>query len=226
MTIKRLTRKESAEAMDSWISGGFVLPEVTKDYDELREGITALFQHAVDEQKGSVKSYEMDVCFGILLYEYFKKMTWFTERLASDDGFWRHLSLICVPNLVGKRWSNVNADHYYVKPSRIWLKSVWWYIHLSLTEDNTAKTKEMLLQKNFSTDTILNLVERTGRGGTNHEVYREIMSRYKLLIQVKEKDFRSIMKLNTAKAVVLEPVFCEGGVKGYVESIFSELSLK
>ena len=83
----------------------------------------------------------------------------------------------------------------------------------------------MLLSGNFSTDTVLNLVERTGRCGTNISVYRDIMIRYAALENVVDKDFRNVMKLNTAKAVVIEPVFSEGGVNGYVNSIFNELSL-
>ena len=110
------------------------------------------------------------------------------------------------------------------KPSRIWLKTMWWYFYLSFNKD-VETTKEMLLSEAFSTDTILNLVERTGRSGTNISVYRNIMSKYASLEDVSDKVFRSIMKLNTAKAVVIEPVFSTGGVSGYVDSLFNELSL-
>jgi hypothetical protein len=153
-----------------------------------------------------------------------KQKPWFTDRLASDDGFWRYLSLRVVPDLVGERWGNTNADHYYTKPSRIWLKTMWWYFYLSFNKD-VETTKEMLLSEAFSTDTILNLVERTGRSGTNISVYRNIMSKYASLEDVSDKVFRSIMKLNTVKAVVIEPVFSTGGVSGYVDSLFNELSL-
>lgn len=145
-------------------------------------------------------------------------------RLACDDGFWRHIALRVIPDLVGERWGESNSDHYYAKPSRIWPKTLWWFIHLSLC-GTTEDTKKMLLSGNFSTDTVLNLVERTGRCGTNISVYREIMVRYATLKDVADKDFRNVMKLNTAKAVVIEPVFSEGGVNGYVSSIFNELSL-
>ena len=222
MTIKRLTKKESAEAMELWISSGFVLPEVGKDYEDLRKDISIIFQTASEEKD----TYRMDVCFGVLLYDYLRNMPWFTERLASDDGFWRYLSLVCVPDLVGKRWGNDNADHYYVKPSRIWLKTVWWYVHLSLKDADTEKTRNLLLSANFNTDTILNLVERTGRGGTNIGVYRAIMEHYGALYGPKNKDFRSLMKLNTARTVVVEPVLYDGGINGYAISLFNDLSLK
>ena len=83
----------------------------------------------------------------------------------------------------------------------------------------------MLLSKVFSTDTILNLVERTGRCGTNISVYRDIMEKYSALNKVADKDFRNVMKLNTAKAVVIEPVFSVDGIPGYVKTLFDDLSL-
>ena len=51
------------------------------------------------------------------------------------------------------------------------------------------------------------------------------MSKYATLEDAGPKDFRNVMKLNTAKAVVIEPVFSLGGISGYVESLFNELSL-
>ena len=223
MKIERLSRKEAIEAMNSWIANSFALPTLGKDYAEIRNDLVTMFSQSQDEAE-IVQGYEMDVCFGAALFGYMKQKPWFTDRLASDDGFWRYLSLRVVPDLVGERWGNTNADHYYTKPSRIWLKTMWWYFYLSFNKD-VETTKEMLLSEAFSTDTILNLVERTGRSGTNISVYRNIMSKYASLEDVSDKVFRSIMKLNTAKAVVIEPVFSTGGVSGYVDSLFNELSL-
>ena len=225
MKIERLSRKDSIEAMNAWISSSYTIPVLGKEYSIIRNELIELYNDAVSSNNGSNQGYSFDVIMGASLYEYFKGKTWFTERLASDDGFWRYLSLRVIPDLVGRRWGNNNEDHFYTKPSRIWLKTMWWYFHLSITGSNTNETKKMLLSGNFSTDTILNLVERTGRYGTNINVYRSIMEYYSLLDKVSDKDFRKIMKLNTAKAVVIEPTFCEGGVNGYVESIFMELSL-
>ena len=223
MIIERLSRKEAIEAMNSWIANSFALPVLGKEYAEIRNELLVLFDQS-KEEADDTQGYSMDVCFGAALYMYFRQKPWFTDRLASDDGFWRHLSLRVIPDLVGKRWGNNNADHYYTKPSRIWLKTLWWYYYLSFNKD-VKTTKEMLLTDAFSTDTILNLVERTGRSGTNILVYRGIMSKYAAIEDAGPKDFRNVMKLNTAKAVVIEPVFSIGGISGYVESLFNELSL-
>ncbi len=224
--IERLTKKESEEEMKSWIHSSFSVPTLNnKDYIEVRNDLVTCFNESKAAVNGDIKSYEMDVQFGAHIYEYFRSRSWFTDRLASDDGFWRYLSLKVVPDLVGARWGNDNSDHYYTKPSRIWFKTLWWYYFLSLKSSDIEATKEMLLSNKFSTDTVLNLVERTGRSGTNVEVYRSIMAKYASLNKSIDKDFRRVMKLNTAKAVVLEPEFCIGGITGYVESIYQELSL-
>ena len=223
MIIEKLSRKEAIEAMNSWIANSFALPTLGKEYTDIRHELLDLFEQSKKEAKVT-QGYEMDVCFGSALYLYFKQKPWFTDRLASDDGFWRYLSLRVVPDLVGERWGNTNTDHYFSKPSRIWLKTMWWYYYLSLNND-AVTTKEMLLSDAFSTDTILNLVERTGRCGTNVLVYRNIMCKFASLKESRAKDFRGVMKLNTAKAVIIEPVFCIGGVSGYVDSLFNELSL-
>ncbi len=223
MRIEKLSRKEALEAMNTWIANSFTLPVLGNDYTIIRSELTELFVKA-KEKAEVVQGYEMDVRFGAALYHYLENKPWFTDRLASDDGFWRYLSLRVVPNLVGERWGNANADHYYTKPSRIWLKTVWWYFYLSFNKD-IETTEEMLLSKVFSTDTILNLVERTGRCGTNISVYRDIMEKYSALNKVADKDFRNVMKLNTAKAVVIEPVFSVGGIPGYVKTLFDDLSL-
>ena len=225
MKIERLTKKESIEAMNSWVGNSFTVPALNKEYSGIREDILQLFVETKDSITDGVKSYQMDVAFGACLYHYFRNKSWFSDRLASDDGFWRYLSLKVVPDIVGERWGNDNADHYYTKPSRIWLKSIWWYIFLSLRDGDVTATREMLLSRNFSTDTIINLVERTGRAGTNVAVYRAIMKKYDSLEGPTDKDFRKIMKLNTAKALVIEPMFCTDGIPGYVKSLFEELSL-
>lgn len=211
--------------MNTWRNSVFTVQPLGTEYAQLREDLMDLFKKAKEAAGDDVKSYQMDVHFGAALYGYFKTKSWFNERLASDDGFWRHLALKVIPDLLGARWGNDNADHYFTKPSRIWPKALWWYYELSYKNGSLTDTKALLLSRNFSTDTIENLVERTGRFGTNVGVYRLIMDKYAPLKDVVGKDFRRVMKLNTAKAMVLEPAFCEGGVTGYVDSLFKELEL-
>lgn len=245
MLYEELSLDKSVEAFDRWVNGDFqiqnrTLPNLSNSYQDLRNKLIDFFLKNI-HGKDDLDDYEKDVLFAIYLYECLKEIEGFSMRVAENDGFWRHLSLIVVPNLVSLRWENSDPeknnglpDHFYRKSVRIWLKSLWWYVHLSWYR-SSGETSELLLSNNFSTDTILNLVERSGRFGTYVEVYRAIMYYYgnmqpqKISSFAKKfedknngKLFRVLMKLNTAKLVTLNPELYLGGVDGYVKRLFEE----
>lgn len=103
----------------------------------------------------------------------------------------------------------------------MWLRVLWWYIYLSWqgSEDATIET----LKEN-STDEILQLVDRCGRGGYRVDLYRELM-RKNGLVEIAERRknqlFRKMMVLNTARVQVLEPELTTGGNRGYVETLYN-----
>ena len=90
----------------------------------------------------------------------------------------------------------------------------------------------------FTTDSILNLEERTGRKGTFINVYRYIMYYYSHIPQqvldeynknteTQQDDlFRIVMKLNTAKVMVVDPALYLGGEKEYVRSLFMDSGVR
>ena len=230
MIIKSFDSGRARTAMQQWIeSNGMLLPDLNAEDLSLREKILELFNSVKQ-----YKDYQLDVRLGIKLYNYFKECDWFNMRVASNTDFWRYLSICVVPNIVSERWPFDNEDHYWKRPTRIWLRAIWWYIHLTW-QDNEQKTMDLLLQpRNFSTDTILNLVERTGRMGTNIEVYRHLIYMYSQITESQYKDFyrrtgndlfRSIMSLNTIRSLVVEPALCDGGIKGYVTELFKILKV-
>jgi hypothetical protein len=165
---------------------------------------------------------------------YLKNQEWFSLRVAADDGFWRYLSLVVIPEAVAIRWGKDNEDHYWRLPRRIWPKQLWWYIHLSWNTDEKT-TMQILESTNCSTDTILNLVERSGKKGTCIDAYRWIVYFYsivppKVLSEYnknRKKDdlFRVVMKLNTARMLVAEPALCIGGFKGYANKLFVDAGM-
>lgn len=226
MIFKTLNKHESKIAMDEWINTKNI-PKLTEGYQRIRNDILEIYKH-IDGKK----DYELDLYFGVKLYIYLKSVCGFNMRLASDDDFWRYLSLKVIPDIVAKRWGEDNASHYYERGTRIWLKSIWWYIHLSWQNDEDS-TIEIL--KNNTTDEILNLVERAGRYGYYLEVYRNIMYFFakvpqeRRYIKNKEKSdrlFRRIMKLNTARCIVIEPALFLGGEREYVKQLFFDLGEK
>ena len=232
MKIPPFTRSEAEKAMREWIESYPNLPVVDNDFIVLRNDLISLFKSVPDKiaEKGlKTTDYNTDVQFGLLLYIYLKRQDWFSLRLAADDSFWRYLSLKVIPDAVARRWGKDNDSHYWSTPGRIWLKQIWWYIHLAWKDDENV-TRKIVESPNCSTDTILNLVERTGKKGTCVDAYRWIIYFYsrvpaEALSEYNRKGknhnlFRVVMKLNTARMMMIEPELCIGGCKGYAKNLF------
>ena len=167
-----------------------------------------------------IPTYLYDLNFGLALYEVLNPRTGFNNRVATNDDVWRYLSVRVVPDIVRVRWQgNANEDRIFRMNRRIWLKQIWWYIHLSWAGSIEA-TRERLASN--TTDTIMNLVERPGLG-YYVELYREIMKQYALIEDSSRNGFRSILKLNTALLPVTYPELAEGGIEGYVQYLFDSI---
>ncbi|KRL92587.1 hypothetical protein [Limosilactobacillus ingluviei] len=163
----------------------------------------------------STLGYEFDVDYGFKLYEILNDQIGFTNRAASSNDVWRYLSLRVIPDIVHARIGfEEKQDHYYALPRRVWLSTIWWYIHLSWAGSEEA-TRELLATN--STDTIMNLVERPGRG-YYVDVYREIMKQYKG--HTSRDLFRRVLKLNTARLITTSPELVAGGIEQYVHDLF------
>jgi len=165
--------------------------------------------------KANKLEYSFDLLFGLELYEILNEDIGFTNRVATNDDVWRYLSICVIPDIVHSRWS-LNADHFYKISRRIWLKTIWWYIHLSW-RGNKEDTYEIL--KDNSTDTILQLVERPGIGYYT-EMYRELMLQYTNYEDKSRNLFRMVLKLNTARLLTISPELVEGGIPKYVSDLF------
>ena len=105
---------------------------------------------------------------------------------------------------------------FYQTSRRIWLKTIWWYIHLSW-QNSIDETYKILIGN--TTDTILQLVERPGLG-YNVELFREIMKQYANYSDSSRNLFRTVLKLNTAKILTTSPELVDGGIEKYVDSLF------
>ena len=219
MIIKTFSRHDAEKAMQNYIKHG--LSPVDEVFTRIRTDLVKLFEEI--EELDLKDNYLVDVNYGIKLYDYLHSLG-FNNRAASDTGFWRYLSVAVIPHVVEKRWPTTAIDHYWLKPSRIWLSSIWWYVHLSW-QGNLDNTLNLLKSSTFSTDTILNLVERTGREGTNVKLYRRIMFYQSKVQKEQGKVFRAVMRLNTAKSIVIEPGLYPGGLDGYVKNLYDELNI-
>lgn len=195
-------------------------------YQELRSDLCMLFDAALSEIEISAEeisqknySYQLDLLFGIKLYTTLNEKYGMNVRAASTEGIWRYISVCVVPDLVDKRYGKDHPDRFWKKPKRLWLRVLWWYIYLSW-QGSEAETRRILADN--STDEILQLVDRCGRGGYRVNLYREMMRKNAELDPSERRKmqiFRKIMVLNTARVQVMEPELCLGGNRGYVEDL-------
>lgn len=222
MTFNTLNVIESKNKMDLWKedSSSYLEHELDTRYSSIREQLINAYDN-ID----TGKKYTYDYRFGLALYDILFQ-NGFTVRDASDDNKWRFLSLCVVPDIVGKRWGKLAEIRYYKQSARIWLKTIWWYIHLSW-QGSTQETQVIL--RDNTTDQILQLVDRSGKKGYYVDAYRRIMYYYwraKTVNElVGEDDFRHIMTLHTALCRTIEPGLYKDGYDGYVRMLFDRLGV-
>lgn len=169
--------------------------------------------------------YDNDLRFAIGMYSILRDDFGITDIEASDDGIWRYIQMDLIPDVIYLRWPGVdqgiNEDRMWRNGRRIWLKTLWWYIHLS-RQNSIEETYEIL--KSNSSDDISQLIERTGIG-YRCDLYREIMRQYA------EHDhsghlLRRVLKLNVAICGSVEPLLCNDGLRGYVAFLYDQLEEK
>lgn len=218
---KHLTKSDAEKIILSWNENEIPVPSCEENMLNLRDEIINASNRAnqyikVNEQNSNKQDYLYDLRFGLELYLLLEENYNFNERQASDDTIWIYLSIRVVPDLVYNRWG-LNEGRFFKQTRRIWLRTIWWYIHLSWTSSK-HKTYEML--KKFTTDEIAQLVERSGPKGYRIDVTREIMMQFSSLNGQHDRNlFRKIMKLNTARLKIVEPSLINGGTKKYVKEL-------
>jgi hypothetical protein len=142
-------------------------------------------------------------------------------RAAADDGVWRYLSLDVFPDLVRRRNGSAGEEWFWNSRWRIWLKRVWWLIHLSWQGD--AGSTRAVLQR-WTTDTVAQFVERPGRG-FRVDLWRSIAAEGAKR-KFDEAHFRRVMKLNTAWLATFDPTVSEELLQPYAARLFSATALR
>ncbi|WP_404354877.1 hypothetical protein LG291_14575 [Cytobacillus firmus] len=191
---------------------------------ELRDAIVGAIndvQIPLYEENPSPDLYEIDLHTGLAIYELLNVNFGFSERLAAQDDIWRYLSIAIIPDIIYNR-HGLKSGRYYEHPRRIWMKSLWWYIHLSW--QGSKKETFKILEKN-TTDNIVQLVERTGLNGYRIAFTRELMAEFyngysDLPGTQRTSLFRRVLKLSTARTKIIEPSLVEGGINNYVKGLF------
>ena len=196
---------------------------LTDEEKAIREDLLLIFQETLDEtgieeESRKIQSYQIDLYFGLKLYQLLNNKYNVNIRTASDNGFWRYLSVNIIPDLVHKRWGD-NDARFWKNNNRVWLKTLWWYIYLSWQGDMES-TKQVLTGN--TTDHVVQLVERAGVSGYRVDFTRSLMRIYDRKKSSLPQDmFRKVLKLNTAMVKTIEPALYAEGEEAYVRDLFS-----
>ena len=219
MNFPTLNVKLSQRYFDEMVKNDVFLPDTSNpEMEELRRQlITNLPPYNSTTRRNASGPGAYDMKVGLVLYRVLADAG-LDIRTAADDGWWRFLSIRVLPDLVKSRWDSTPPERFWKGRSRIWLRAIWWTVHLTWqgTEESTRKVLESV-----TTDTIVQLVERPGKGGFRVDLTRLIFEKRRLY-KPSQDQFRAIMKLNTAQIVLKEPAFCEGGLRGYVGALFTD----
>lgn len=191
-----------------------------ESYNELRKKVIDIYCKYKE-----MGGYEVDVRIGLCLYGELSKKNGFTNVLANDDDIWRYLACIVFPDITNLRYPpsktdrneghRLNTKRFYLHTRRIWLKTLWWYIHLSWqgTENSTYK-----VLKDYGTDTISDFIERPGKG-YRLALYRSLMKEYSKVDTKSANLFNRIQKQNLVNCRNVEPALTEGAELGYVKRL-------
>lgn len=223
MNWLKLNKVKSKNCFDEMNKNNNFNPDCDESYEEFKRDILNEFYETLKELNIGVndvknRAYDVDYIFGIKLYKLLTFKYKISENEAGNDDIWRYIQLKVCPQIIKYRYG-INEDRYYKKSRRMWLETLWWYIHLAWKNDE--KTTNEILKGN-TTDTILNIIDRTGTYGYRRDLFNEILYK-KFLYNVTDRDqFRRIMTLNTMKLQVIDPYLVNGGIEKYVEELFIE----
>lgn len=198
--------------------------EVSEKYSELRNDFVALRDKVFDEHNfDNVEKlgYDFDLTYGLEIYELLNSKYNFKLRHAANNEIWRFLQIEIIPDIVHSRWE-FNEARFYTANRRLWLKTLWWYIHLGWDTNKNTTYNNL---KNNTTDTIMQLVERPGIG-YNIELYREIMKKYAKYSTDNNDSrymFRRVLILNNARISTIFPELSDGGTEEYVETLYRDV---
>lgn len=199
--------------------------DLKKEYLSLRVKVLEICRQENLSLYNKTNYYNLDVKLGLCLY---KELPLSTIEADNDD-IWRYLSCIVFPDITYLRYpkpdgdnNRINKKRFFSHPRRIWLKTLWWYIHLSWqgSEDGTYSALQDL-----GTDTISDFIERPGKG-YRINLFRALIGEYSKLKNKNSQIFNKIQKQNLINCQTIEPALCFGGEKDYVRRLFKQLDLE
>lgn len=219
-TIEKKSSDDFYALVEEWKNGKFS-DSVDGEYCEIRDKIFGAY-----EQYKNKSGYEIDLRVGLALYELFLTDEYKLNPIyANDDDIWRYLSVRVFLDVTYLREPSSDRfgvyfshDRVYKHTKRIWIKQLWWWIHLAWQGD-VDSTYEVL--KKYGSGRISQVLERAGKG-YRIDVTRKLlkkMSERTIQSKVSQDDFRALMMLYYAKMFVVEPTLVDGGIDSFLDKI-------
>lgn len=216
--------KNSEEAFNTLLEGwkeGKFSDEVDAEYRVIRDKIFA--EYSKCKNKGG---YEIDLRVGLALYELLLKDEYKLNPIyANDDDIWRYLSVRVFLDITYLRMPKSDRfgvyfshDRVYKHTKRIWIKQLWWWIHLGWQGD-VESTYEVL--KNYGSGCISQVLERAGKG-YRVDIIRTLLKKTaerRLYSKNLQNEFMALMMLYYAKTFVIEPTLVDGGIDAFLDRI-------
>jgi hypothetical protein len=221
---------EFADQVKHWMAYDVSISSYDPSYASFRKALLTVFKSTLAEADGKLTNrtkYLIDLNVGLCLYQLMPLGKDFSIIQANDDNLWRYISVKVMPDITYIRnpepdKGSIRMAHkrFYSHTRRIWLKTLWWYIHLSW-QGSPEATYEVL-KDNF-VDNINKLIETPGRG-YRLSLFRSMMLEYSKTGPHFSKDFAAFTKLNNAKCVSVEPELTAGGVSAYAQNLLAEVA--
>lgn len=221
--IETVSEESFENLVEAWKSGKFS-EDIDPEYSELR---TKIFDEYCKYQNAS--GYEIDLRVGLALYEIFLKDEFKLNPIdANDDDIWRYLSVRMFLDITYLRMPKSDRfgvyfshDRVYKHTKRIWIKQLWWWIHLGWQGD-VESTYEVL--KNYGSGCISQVLERAGKG-YRVDIIRTLLKKTaerRLYSKNLQNEFMALMMLYYAKTFVIEPTLVDGGIDAFLDRILDE----
>lgn len=225
--VDRFTDDEFSLQVECWKKYEVDLPD--SSYAELRAIGLEAFERPGGASLPTRKMYPIDVEVGLDVYDYLSQ-NGFTAVEASDDDIWRFISIKVFPDLTYLRYPDpeketreqggrINRKRFFSHTRRIWIKTLWWYVHLSW-QGSVNATRAVLAGN--GANIISHFIETPGKG-YRVDLYRTLMRHYADREDKSDKLFRSVAKLNGAECRNIEPALLPGGVAEYCYVLFSKV---
>ena len=127
MAYKIVSNKEIEKKYNSLLKMNPIVVDegqLDSNYQKLRKYCIEQYKEIENKVKKNkeLKSWkhQLDLEFGLALYDYLNSDDDFNARYEADYSFWKYFAVFVVPDIVANRWGVDKKDHFYKKPTDIY----------------------------------------------------------------------------------------------------------